>query len=94
MAADPNLYYVYVISGHQNQSVARHDLARDIWEDTVIPKINVARFTASACLLNGVLYVVGGCDASQKYLNTIERLELGRRDLGWTLYRPSRRLLS
>ena len=63
-----------------SRSVFEYESIEMKWKK--LPSLNIPRFCAASCYLDGVLYVAGGCDIDSKVLDSIEFLEISRSDNG------------
>ena len=52
-------------------TVSRYNIASDTWEG-LNPKLNIARYSHSVCVLKGMIYVFCGIDYTHSFLNSIE----------------------
>ena len=65
---------------------------RDRWE--ILPELNVARYNHSSCTLGKTLYVLGGLDHDNEYVDSIEKLtNIDEPELSkfsrWQLFQPN-----
>ena len=60
--------YVWVLGGCEfTNAVSKYDSVTNTFDDT-IPSLRLAANKASACYIDGVIYVVGGIDGSKNAL--------------------------
>ena len=70
---------VFMIAGWVSGSwtclstVSCYEIAKNTWE-CLKPKLNIARRSASACTLKGMIYLFCGSDKNYRFLNSIEMI--------------------
>ena len=87
--------HIFVIGGKSLSSVSIYSLTTDSWSEE-LPDLTEERGYASACHLNGVIYVVAGRDDLGCKMNSIEKLCLryGSAEPKWQRINIDRKVLS
>ena len=85
--------YIFLIGGEHRSSekflktVALYNIAKNIWTEDM-PKLNKKAKLASACYIEGSIYVIGGFDPDKNYPCGVEKLnleDLARGEAKWEL---------